>query len=170
MIYTSRKGMALMLTAASALMLIGCQQGVTQKNSQAVAMGERYSLVSEVLGEEREYLVYLPKSYGNETAASRAGSASIHRSSSQLPKTLVTPFAFAKPAAEQKTSVFFELRPTEFYKQNRQEFSVDFIVRTWARIAVRVWTARHTAHGRVVRLPAVNRTGPEYVHWLALLK
>jgi hypothetical protein len=33
---------------------------------------------------------------------------------------------------EQRTSVFFDLRPTGFRTQNAQGFSVDFIVKAWA--------------------------------------
>ena len=45
------------------------QEVNTQQEHQAITIGERFSLASEILGEERAYWVYLPASYNDSTYA-----------------------------------------------------------------------------------------------------
>lgn len=45
----------------------GNDMGPATDSSDDISIGERDSLYSEILGEDREYLVYLPASYDNET-------------------------------------------------------------------------------------------------------
>lgn len=72
MAYANRKGIAPIVAVVSALMLVGCQPGGSPKDSQAVTTGQKFSLFSKVLGEEREFLVYLPESYNSEIFAPQA--------------------------------------------------------------------------------------------------
>ena len=45
------------------------QEVNTQQEPQTITIGERFFLASEILGEERAYLVYLPASYNDSTYA-----------------------------------------------------------------------------------------------------
>lgn len=45
------------------------QEVNTQQEPQAITIGERFSLASQILGEERAYWVYLPASYNDSTYA-----------------------------------------------------------------------------------------------------
>lgn len=83
MTYASRKGAAAILSTTATLAVIilaGCQlresqegpdsQGLeSQEGTNALAIGHKFSLFSETLGEEREYLIYLPKSYDSKLYA-----------------------------------------------------------------------------------------------------
>jgi hypothetical protein len=71
MAYASRNGIALIVAVVSTLILVGCQPGGSQKGSEAITIGQKFSLSSKVLDEEREFLVYLPESYDSEVFAPR---------------------------------------------------------------------------------------------------
>lgn len=48
------------------------QNGTAQATDQRITIGERFSMASEVLGEDRSYWVYLPPSYDSDTTTPKS--------------------------------------------------------------------------------------------------
>ena len=62
-----------LLIVLSVGMLAACTQDKNEsvQDDSIIAIGKRFSIASETLGEDREYLVYLPESYDSGSSSQR---------------------------------------------------------------------------------------------------